>query len=464
MNPFFLLNGHIKSIPKEPQLLIDYLRLDQHLTGTKAACREGDCGSCQVLVKHHNTTQWQANVSCLLRVQDLHNAQVLTIEAIPPNNPLIDIFSDANASQCGFCSPGLMLASISWLLNGVSLTEKEGFEALNGNLCRCSGYMGQRRAIEKISELFSASLLSNHDREAYLQEQMILPVFNLPNEFVDDKDALCKSHPIRNENDQMPIISGGTDLYLQIPINKLSDIRLYKNQQIEDPIKISENAISLNARASIHALSTALEEADCLPSFSRFTYIFASHPIRQRATLGGNLAHASPVGDGICYLMGLDAVIETNQRKIPIQDFFTGFKTTCLAPEEVITWIHIQQPGIDSFVFFEKVSRRQTTDITVVNSCAYWIYDAQRILSVRIVIGGASPIPQRQRLLEQALTNIPIHSNDIMDRISTSRLDISPISDARGSDLYREKLARQLVISQWLRFQDHISKQAGERV
>lgn len=448
MNNMVYVNGLAVEIPETPVLLIDFLRQQQHLTGTKAPCREGDCGACQVLLRRRGEAGFQAVVSCLLPVQHLADAQVLTIEGVPHHNPVQQAFSAAGASQCGFCSPGLVMAAIHWLLSGETLAVAEGYAALNGNLCRCTGYMGQKRGIEALHDRFADQLLACDDRLQYLVAQQVLPDYLA-------SDSLLSRSEFSEETDNSsssPVFGGGTDLLLELPLNDV--VSHYRPVTIDQPvIKVSTDRIALSALHSIEAVSQSLAAQHLLPGFQPFTHWFASPPLRALATLGGNLAHASPVGDGLCFFMALDAIVETEQREIPIAEFFLGFRKTVLNPGEVIRWISVPAQCTRDTVLFEKVSRRKTTDIAAVNCTGRWTVGNGKVEAVSLALGGATVTPNRLTALEAKLRGCSL-AQTIDDVLSDMVLPISPVSDHRGSAEYRRALARQLLLSQW----DHIQR------
>jgi len=474
MRSQFWLNGKPISIPDEPCLLIDYLRDHLHLSGTKAACREGDCGSCQVLVcaplnvsgksQLSFRKSYRAQTSCLLRLQDLRNHQVITIEGITQEgvtqregsdydgglNPVQQAVADNGASQCGFCSPGLVIGVLNWLLNGPELTVEEGETWINGNLCRCTGYMGQRRSIQPIVNTYADSLRASENRLQSLIDFSLLPVFAFMPlmKGVESHDVICNP------------VGGGTELYLQQPIAELTQDNL-QIMDVEPAIKDIAGSLFLNARTPIQQVAETLEQTGKLSAFNRFNHLFASLPVRNRATLGGNLANASPVADGITLLLVLDAIIHTSQRVISIHDFFTGFKSTVLnnagsinQGAEIVQWIEIPSVSDQAFVYFDKVSRRVTTDIAVVNCAGCWQLESGRVRQVSLSIGGASPMPVRIKELEVALQGLSVDNSRAEVEIKQLlgqhlQMHLAPISDVRGSAKYRRLLANQLVLAQW---------------
>lgn len=451
----FWLNGRACIAADDQVLLLDFLRQQRHLHGTRGACHEGDCGSCQVLLSDNpqdERPQFHAVTSCLLRAADLDQQHVVTIEGLQhlhspaTAHPLFQLLADAGASQCGFCSPGLVMAILNWLLNGTALDAQEGEHWINGNLCRCTGYMGQRRAVQELVQRVASSLRQSHWRLGTLIGMQWLPAWmQLPDSrLAEDEDPETMPPP-------SIIMGGGTDYWLEHGGEQSCASVLTHSQACA--ARVDNNRLHLNARSPLQQLATTLQQLDQLPVFQSFTEAFASMPVRQRATLGGNLAHASPVADSIPLLLVLDAAVQTTQRTLSIHELFTGFKQTALQTGEIIEWLLIPLMEPDTRMQFDKVSRRPHTDIAVVNAASYWRVQDDRVIDVRIAIGGASPMPVRLFALENALKNLPV-STDITTLVESHlQTTISPISDVRGSAQYRKLLARQLILAHWQQLQ-----------
>jgi len=449
------LNGQI-CIADDKPLLLDFLRQQRQLHGTRGACHEGDCGSCQILLCDNpldERPQFHAVTSCLLRTADLEQHHVVTIEGLQhlhspaTANPLFQLLADAGASQCGFCSPGLVMALLNWLLNGPALDATEGEHWINGNLCRCTGYMGQRRAVQQLVQHVAPSLRESPWRLGTLIGMQWLPAWM---QFPDTGSA--DGH----DAETMPAfpadtIGGGTDYWLEHDGAQACTSVLAPST--ECAAQVDNRLLYLNARSPLQQVANTLQQLNQLPVFQFFAQAFASLPVRQRATLGGNLAHASPVADSIPLLLALDAMVQTSQRTLSIHELFTGFKQTALQAGEIIEWLLIPLMEDHAHVQFDKVSRRPHTDIAVVNAATYWRVQDETVIDVRIAIGGASPMPVRLFALENDLKNIPI-TTDITPLVESHlQTAINPISDVRGSAQYRRLLARQLILAHWQQLQ-----------
>ena len=454
MSGQFMLNGQVQAAAPRPQLLIDVLRAQQRLTGSKAACGEGECGSCQVLVKHPGERVFRSQLSCMLRVQDVSAAHVLTIEALPLPNPLQRVLADAGASQCGYCSPGLVMACVHWLLHGPELSVAEGCRWINGNLCRCTGYMGQRRALSALVDAFAAVLLGSSDRLGELIRLGLLP---------ECAGAVCQPEPGAGEQREQsehlaavvsggPLVAGGTDLYLQQNMATVVGPSLLRARG-SGAVRRTDDGYAISARHDLEVIAAELARMNAFTVFASFVRGFASLPIRNRATLGGNLAHASPVADGITLLLAVDARIETDQRRVAIHELYPGYKQTCLRPGEIIEWIHVPSWVDQQHGYFDKVCRRPTTDIAAVNMASSWQVVDNHVLAVSLACGGASAMPLRLTAIERALEGADL-DHDIDPAIeSVLQSLVTPISDIRGGAEYRRILVRQLLRAHWLALQ-----------
>lgn len=449
MSGTFWLNGAPEPIPAEPVLLVDWLRERRQLTGTKAPCREGDCGACQVLVGAWQVAgrwRYDARLSCLARLQDLAGRSVLTIEALRGTagalGPVQRAVADLGASQCGYCTPGLVVALLGWLLEGPELTPAEGERWLGGNLCRCTGYMGQRRAIAQLAARFGELLRGRADRLSMLIEHGALPALAA-------QPATPAPERQRPEVATPVVIGGGTDLYLR-PASALPAGAPLSGRGLGPPLRAVGDGLWLNARHPLQALTEALAEAGRLPAFAAFCDVFAAPPVRRQATLGGNLAHASPVADSIPFLLALDAILHTSRRRLALSGLYRGSGATCLLPGEIIEWVELPAAALRAFVHFDKVSRRGTLDIAAVNAAGAWHIHAGRVARVALAVGGASPMPVRLAALEEALAGCPL--GDDIEPLLREHLQpvIEPISDHRGSARYRRRLAQQLLLAQWV--------------
>lgn len=191
---------------------------------------------------------------------------------------------------------------------------------------------------------------------------------------------------------------------------------------------------------------------DLLPVFPRFCQLFASNPIRNRATLAGNIVHGSPIADGAVLLLALDAHLVTNKRMIPLTLFYTGYKTNSLDKDEIVTDIAISQKYADAFTHFDKVSRRQRIDLANINCAGNFVVQGDRIIDAHIAMGGVAPSPIRLSSVEKQWLNLSLDqlSNNslISSLFSSLQSSIAPISDIRGSSDYRRLLANKLLESQ----------------
>lgn len=461
MSHGFFLNGQWSGLPTLPTGLVDVLRRHHHQVGTKAPCREGDCGACQVLVGRTDAEgcwHYRAELACLLRGQDVEGASVVTVEAFAAMpqataNPAVAALSEAGASQCGYCSPGLLLATVGWLLDGTTLDESEGAQWLNANLCRCTGYMGQRRAIRVLAGTFGAPLRAASDRVALLVEAGVIPAFLST---LQRPPALTRPDASSTPEGRTPaFLGGGTDALLASSGLPQAPSVLRSGGSGEPAVREDGQGLWLSARHALTDLEAALEQSGQLPALVALFEWFGSVAVRRRATLGGNLAHASPVADSLPLLLALEALVVTDQRQLPVDELVVAPHTTLLAPGERIEWIGVPSARLKDVIHVDKVSRRPHTDISVASMAGVWTLSDGHVEAVRLALGGCTAVPVRLTALEERLRGCAL-SDDIGPGIDALvQPAIHPLTDVRGSALYRRRLARQLVLSQWDALQSH---------
>lgn len=449
-SPMCIVNGRKFTPLPAATLVLDLLRETLHLTGTKAACREGDCGSCQILVMRidsHGDTFIRAEPSCLLRSEDIEDALLVTIEGVTHSqNPVQQTLIECGAIQCGYCTSGLLISLTDWLINGLTLSEEEGLEWISANLCRCTGYMGQRRAVQQLSARLSAPLLRSKNRIKLLIERHILPAY------LQQPDTLfAHVHKPRAFPKSSTVMAGGTDLLLQESLNRLTDH--HSILSFDSPaVQKKREEWWLNAQAPISKIEQALRVHDNPPLFSRFCHLFASNPIRNRATLAGNIVHGSPIADAAVLLLALGAILVTSKRMIPLTLFYTGYKSNCLDKDEIVTDIVISEKHADAFTHFDKVSRRQRIDLANINCAGNFVVQDHHIIEAHIAMGGVAPSPIRLNSVEMQLLNLSLEQlkteHSISSLFDSLQNSIAPISDIRGSSEYRRLLANKLLESQ----------------
>lgn len=449
----FALNDRLVETGKPPGLpALDYLRHDERLTGVKYACREGDCGSCVVLVGQRTGAgiRYQVVTSCLLPLGALADRHVVTVEGLNRTRltPIQQLFVDNGASQCGFCTPGFVVSLTGHLLEAQTWDTREAVEAVAGNICRCTGYASIIHSIEGLLERLRDKVDLREPRIPALVRQRMLPDYFLR---IDELLPVSTTPPGEEPSPSQIIVSGGTDLYVQRP-RQLEDGPVYLVPGPVTPAIRREGAfIYLAATATAEDMKRSEILAASVGGIDRAMELMGSLPIRNRASIAGNLVNASPIGDMTITLLALDAEIGLtsggSRRVVQLGDFFLGYKELDLRPAELVEWVRFQ-PGESRRLFnFEKVSKRTHLDIATVNTAISLRLDGGRLADVHLSAGGVAPIPMKLAQTTTALEGREPTIETARAAAEIARAEVSPITDVRGSADYKRLLLGQLVLA-----------------
>lgn len=454
----FYLNGQRKEVGGEhaSMMLAEYLRYDQSLTGTKIVCAEGDCGACSVLrffphVKGTDSQNYIAVNSCITLVAQLDGSSLVTVDALKKDGELTPpqkAMMTCHGSQCGFCTPGFVMAITGLVEEKLQKKEKtvdeqEAKNCMTGNLCRCTGYqpiinaamsinLDECESIKKrfYSDKQEAELTKTYAESVYVESEEFK--FFAPKTLQEATEYL-------KQNPEARIMASATDLGVVHNKRKTKLTHLLSLQNISELYKIEQNGneIKLGARVTHTEFRHFIK--DRLPEFATYLDIFASPQIKNIGTIVGNVANASPIGDTPAALLSLDAVIVTNTREIEISKFFLAYRKTALMPGEIITHIKFNLPSKDASIRFYKYSNRKDLDISAVNVAIHidWKDKAKKeIRDVKIAAGGVSAIPLRLLKTEEFLKK----SFDVEGAVKELHQEFNPLSDLRASAAYRHVL------------------------
>ena len=466
MITFILNNELIKTNLPSGAVLLDFIRKDQRLTGTKEGCREGDCGACTVLIGElvDNEVKYRTINSCLFPLGDAHLKHIVTIEGLNLEKPnyLQEKFVELGGTQCGFCTPGFIVSTIGYFLTQKNYKLEDAVQFIAGNICRCTGYAGIKRALNSTIEYLSSSIKSKNGTEKNKLEELIRIKF-IPEYFISIPKRLRELQQEEKTilSDSKILVSGGTDLYVQKweeLVEKNVNLISTKNE-FKGIKKIGEEII-VGGSTTI----SELEESDLihsiLPELRDFLKLFGSKQIRNRATVAGNIVNASPIGDIVNILLALDASIHlTNgdkKRTVKLRKFFLDYKKLDKSENELIQSISFKIPEKNYLLNFEKISRRTYLDIASVNSTFFALMENDYFKTISITAGGVAPIPLYLKNASSYLTNKKINIDIIEMAIEIALNEISPISDARGSKEYKSLLLRQLILAHFEKFFPHI--------
>ncbi len=446
MTVAFLLNGTPVRVEgtAPTRTLLDWLREERGLCGTKEGCNEGDCGACTVMVTDAGGSK--ALNACILFLAQLDGKAVRTVEGIAgpggEMHPVQAAMVAHHGSQCGFCTPGFVVSMAVAHLNGA----KDHDDQLAGNLCRCTGYAPIIRAAEA-AETAPVPEWMNTD-SAFLSAEI--------SSGVRGQTAPGAYHPRGSDeladwylaNPDATLIAGATDVGLWVTkqMRDLAPVAFLNGVEDLKGIEVQGGQLHVGACVTIAALRAAV--AGRLPSFGELLRRYASEQVRNAATIGGNIANGSPIGDGPPALIALGATLHLRRgdemRALPLEDFFLDYRKQDRKPGEFVAGVSFPEhaPGLRCY----KISKRFDQDISAVCGCFNVSVEGGMVTAARIAFGGMAGVPKRATLAEAALVGQPWTLATVEAAAQAMAGDFSPLSDMRASAAYRLTTAQNLMI------------------
>ena len=452
----FILNEKTIATDLPPgMVMLDFIRYQQHLTGTKIGCREGDCGACTVLVGEivNGELHYQSMTSCLMPIGNAAGKHIVSIEGInfPDSlNPVQQAMADCGATQCGFCTPGFVVSLAGFCLGNAAPTKENAIAAIDGNICRCTGY----KSIEKAAAIVAEQLQGKKDAVSFVTEQKILPGYfsgikeRLQELIAAEKIRLLPDVAAMQERPH--VVGGGTDLYVQKHEEMTNTtIRFVFDHPELNGISKEGNKCIIGPSVTVSDLMASSIINEATPNFHRYAKLVSSTPIRNMATIAGNFINASPIGDFTIFFLALDAQLVLSDgktsRELPLRKLYKGYKILDKKPEEYIEQIWFDLPDKNTFFHFEKVSKRTHLDIASVNSAICLTMNGDVIEKAGLSAGGVGPVPMYLEKASAFLKGKKISDEVIQETIEVMKTEISSISDARGTKEYKTLLLGQLI-------------------
>jgi xanthine dehydrogenase small subunit len=466
----FILNNRLIRTEEQPgMVLLDFIRYEMNLTGTKVGCREGDCGACTVLEGslHDGKVNYKSIVSCLTPLGNVQGKHIVTIEGLQKAqmSPVQQAIIDNAGTQCGFCTPGFVMSLTAHSLDAAPSNEENVLASISGNICRCTGYKSiERAAVDLSKALAHKNARKNLD-------------WLIENAFIPEYFREIAARLVAIQDEAIPFDSGipigaGTDLFVQ-KADQLFLARLQFLRSHPDLLKIETGAEKCFIGASVTVTDMLVHKGlqSIFPKLSEHLKLISSEPIRNMGTVAGNIMNASPIADVVVFLLALDAKVhlknnEGGRRSVLLRKFYHGYKQTDLKEGELIEKVEFAMPGAGVFFNFEKVSKRRFLDIASVNSAMRIQVEGNKILKANLSAGGVFPFPFYAEKTAQFLTGKMLDEQMLLDASEILQEEVAPISDIRGTKEYKRLLLRQLFFAHFIELfpgfiaADHLLKKA----
>jgi len=463
----FLLNDKIYKIknPDPNKTILNYIRNDLKLTGTKEGCAEGGCGACTIVLGELNRNRiiYKSINACISFLPILNGKQLILIEdLVHENKPHVtqEAMVKYHGSQCGFCTPGFTMSLFSMQKNNKLINNEIIEEALSGNLCRCTGYRpiidaakslnnkknkdhfekNQNKAIQLLKKIKVIDIEINHHGRKFFAPKTIPNLKKILKKYPDAK-----------------ILSGGTDLSLEVTKFRKDIKTIVSLNSINklNFVKKNKNLIEIGATTSLFEFQNLIKKY--FIDFYEVLKRYGSIQIRNVGTIAGNIATASPIGDALPLLLSLDTKIVIqgiNKKKVySLNNFFISYRKTKLKKSEFIYSIKIPLSKENIFKAY-KISKRFDDDISSVCGSFNFLIKKNKITKASIAYGGMSEIPKRAAIIEKNLIDSEFSENTFYKAINFMDKDFSPLDDMRASRNYRLTVAKNLLLKAFYEIKD----------
>ncbi|MCA3315034.1 MAG: FAD binding domain-containing protein [Roseomonas sp.] len=439
----FTLNGALRRLPAETppaMTLLDWLRA-AGLTGTKEGCAEGDCGACTVVIETPDGARAPVN-ACLMTLGQAHGLALRSVEglSVPDGapHPVQVAMLAAEATQCGFCTPGIVMSLYAHARMG-----GDAHEALAGNLCRCTGY---RPILDAMAALPAA------EDAAPLCPATDVTAFGPPEHRFFLPRGLDETVRLKRDHPGAWILAGGTDLGLRFSEHRENPGAIICLRDVAElrGMTAGPEGLSVGAAEPYAALLDHMAHDADFAAFAGLLRRLGSRQIRALGTLGGNLGTASPIGDALPPLLALGARVSLagpdGARDVAVEDFLLGYRRNALGADEVIARVFIPRPAPGAIFAAEKLSRRHDQDISAIGLAVLLERDGAVITRARIAHGGCGPMAARAPEAEAVLQGAPFTEAQARAAGDALARAITPVDDLRGTADYRRLAARNLML------------------
>jgi xanthine dehydrogenase small subunit len=464
----FLLDGQVQEVKgaNPTTTLLEHLRGPMRRTGTKEGCAEGDCGSCTVLVGEADVANggggvaWRAVNSCIQFLPMLHGKALMTVESLAKDgdlHPVQQAMVDKHGSQCGFCTPGIVMSLYARAIAAKGAAAPVG-EVLAGNLCRCTGY----GPIIEVAQGVAAEAAPAIDLSAVRDETMLTLRFEdeihgvtrtwLSPRTTDELAQAYLEHP------DATIVAGATDVGLWVTKLRKRLPTLISVSEVAELKALDETAEGLRIGAGVRYVDAIEAVAKLYPDLGAMMRRLGSTQVRNSGTIGGNIANGSPIGDMPPALIAAGATLVLRRgderREMPLESFFLDYQKQDRRPGEFVE--AVIAPKLDTGRVFKvfKLSKRFDQDISAVCGAFSLAIEGGVVTDARIAFGGMAGTPKRAKACEAALVGQPWSEATIEAAMDALDVDYEPMSDMRASAAYRSLAARNMLRKVFLESQD----------
>ncbi|SFM01159.1 xanthine dehydrogenase small subunit [Shimia aestuarii] len=459
----FLLNGKETTVtdPKATLTLLDYLRIEQRLTGSKEGCAEGDCGACTVLVGRlrNGVLHYETINACIRFLASLNGCHIVTIEHLSgPDgrlHPVQEAMVEHHGSQCGFCTPGFVMSLYALWMENATPSAQEVETALQGNLCRCTGYEPIVQAALAVNQYGSPShdYLNRERADVTTRLAALQPEGRIETGPEDDRAIL--PHDVADlaevlaDNPKATIVAGSTDVGLWVTkfMRPISPVVFINHLEELKDITLDDDALTVGAGVTYSESEAAIREA--FPHLREYWDRIAGWQVRNMGTIGGNVANGSPIGDTPPVLISLGAEVTLQKaggaRTLPLEAFFIDYGKQDREAGDFVASIRIPRAKPGQIDAAYKISKRRDEDISSVAVGISVVLESGTITEARIAFGGMAATPKRAASAEAALVGQSWTAEAFDAAAKALAQDFTPLSDWRASAEYRLLVAGNLL-------------------